>query len=217
MSELQQEQISTENFFKKNQKALTYALVAAIVLIGGFFGYTELYQKPREAKAADAMFMAEKYFANDSSNFVLNGDGQNKGVLYIIKEFSGTKAANLAKYYAGISYFRMNDFNKSINYLKDFSTDAKQIQAVAYGTLGDAYSSLNKVDEAVSHYKKAGEYFPEDEAISSEYLFRAAAFLELNNKTDEAIEIYTKIKNEYPKSEKGIMADKYINRLKIQP
>jgi tetratricopeptide (TPR) repeat protein len=217
MSELQQEQISTENFFKKNQKSLTYALVAAIVLIGGFFGYTELYQKPREAKAADAMFMAEKYFANDSSNFVLNGDGQNKGVLYIIKEFSGTKAANLAKYYAGISYFRMNDFNKSIDYLKDFSTDAKQIQDVAYGTLGDAYSSLNKVDEAVSHYKKAGEYFPEDEAISSEYLFRAAAFLELNNKTDEAIEIYTKIKNEYPKSEKGIMADKYINRLKIQP
>lgn len=217
MSELQQEQISTENFFKKNQKSLTYALVAAIVLIGGFFGYTELYQKPREAKAADAMFMAEKYFANDSSNFVLNGDGQSKGVLYIIKEFSGTKAANLAKYYAGVSYFRMNDFNKSIEYLKDFSTDAKQIQAVAYGTLGDAYASLNKVDEAVSHYKKAGEYFPEDEAISSEYLFRAAAYLELNNKTDEAIELYTKIKNEYPKSEKGFMADKYINRLKIQP
>ncbi|MFZ9146854.1 MAG: tetratricopeptide repeat protein [Sediminibacterium sp.] len=217
MSDLQQEQTSTENFFKKNQKSLTYALVAAIVLIGGFFGYTELYQKPREAKAADAMFMAEKYFANDSSNFVLNGDGQSKGVLYIIKEFSGTKAANLAKYYAGVSYFRMNDFNKSIEYLKDFSTDAKQIQAVAYGTLGDAYASLNKVDEAVSHYKKAGEYFPEDEAISSEYLFRAAAYLELNNKTDEAIELYTKIKNEYPKSEKGFMADKYINRLKIQP
>ena len=217
MSDLQQEQTSTENFSKKNQKSLTYALVAAIVLIGGFFGYTELYQKPREAKAADAMFMAEKYFANDSSNFVLNGDGQSKGVLYIIKEFSGTKAANLAKYYAGVSYFRMNDFNKSIEYLKDFSTDAKQIQAVAYGTLGDAYASLNKVDEAVSHYKKAGEYFPEDEAISSEYLFRAAAYLELNNKTDEAIELYTKIKNEYPKSEKGFMADKYINRLKIQP
>ena len=217
MSDLQQEQQPILDFFKKNQKSLTYALVLAIVLVGGFFGYTELYQKPREAKAVDAMFMAEKYFANDSSNFVLNGDGQSKGVLYIIKEFSGTKAANLAKYYAGVSYFRLNDFNKSIDYLKDFSTDAKQIQAVAYGTLGDAYASLNKVDEAVSHYKKAGEYFPEDEAISSEYLFRAAAFLELNNKTEEAIELYTKIKNEYPKSEKGFMADKYINRLKVQP
>jgi len=217
MSDLQQEQHPFLDFFKKNQKSLTYALVLAIVLIGGFFGYTELYQKPREAKAADAMFMAEKYFANDSSTFVLNGDGQSKGVLYIIKEFSGTKAANLAKYYAGVSYFRLNDFNKSIEYLKDFSTDAKQIQAVAYGTLGDAYASLNKVDDAVSYYKKAGTYFPEDEAISSEYIFRAAAYLELNGKADEAIELYRKIKNEYPKSEKGFMADKYINRLKIQP
>ena len=217
MSDLQQEQHPFLDFFKKNQKTFTYALVFAIVIIGGFFGYTELYQKPREAKAADAMFMAEKYFANDSSTFVLNGDGQSKGVLYIIKEFSGTKAANLAKYYAGVSYFRLNDFNKSIEFLKDFSTDAKQIQAVAYGTLGDAYASLNKVDDAVSYYKKAGTYFPEDEAISSEYIFRAAAYLELNGKAEEAIELYTKIKNEYPKSEKGFMADKYINRLKVQP
>jgi len=218
MSDLQQEQTTAPlSISKKNQQLIIYLLLGGMIAAGAIIGYTELYQKPREAKAADAMFMAEKYFANDSSTFVLNGDGQSKGVLYIIKEFSGTKAANLAKYYAGVSYFRLNDFNKSIEFLKDFSTDAKQIQAVAYGTLGDAYASLNKVDEAVSHYKKAGEYFPEDEAISSEYLFRAAAFLELNNKTEEAIELYTKIKNEYPKSEKGFMADKYINRLKIQP
>ncbi len=217
MSDLQQDQHPFLDFVKKNQKALTYTLVLAVVLIGGFFGYSELYQKPREAKAADAIFMAEKYFANDSSSFVLNGDGTSKGVLYIMKEYSGTKAANLSKYYAGISYFRLNDFNKSIEYLKDFTTNAKQVQAIAYGTMGDAYAELKKNDEAVSYYKKAGEYFPEDESISSEYLFRAASFLELNGKSDEAIELYNTIKNKYPKSEKGFMADKYINRLKIQP
>ncbi len=217
MSDLHQDQHPFLDFVKKNQKALTYTLVLAVVLIGGFFGYSELYQKPREAKAADAIFMAEKYFANDSSNYVLNGDGTSKGVLYIMKEYSGTKAANLSKYYAGISYFRLNDFNKSIEYLKDFTTNAKQVQAIAYGTMGDAYAELKKNDEAVSYYKKAGEYFPEDESISSEYLFRAASFLELNGKSDEAIELYNTIKNKYPKSEKGFMADKYINRLKIQP
>lgn len=217
MSDLQQEQHPFLDFVKKNQKALTYTLVAAIILVGGFFGYTELYQKPREAKAADAMFMAEKYFANDSSNYVLNGDGTSKGVLYVIKEFNGTKAANLAKYYAGVSYYRLHDFNKSIEYLKDFSTNAKQIQAIAYGIMGDAYSELNKKDDALSYYKKAGTYFPEDDAISSEYLFRAAYYSELNGQQDEAIELYKKIKNLYPKSEKGFMADKYINRLKVQP
>jgi tetratricopeptide (TPR) repeat protein len=216
MSELQQEKVPM-SISKKNQQLIVYILVGGLIAAAGIFGYNELYQKPLEAKAADAMYVAEKYFANDSSELVLNGDGTSKGVLYIIKEFSGTKAANLAKYYAGMSYYRLKDYNKAVDYLKDFSTDAKQVQAVAYGSIGDAYSELKKNEEAIEYYKKAGTHFPEDEAISSEYLFRAASFLELNGKNDAALEIYKQIKQNYPKSEKGFSIDKYINRLQVQP
>jgi len=216
MSELQQEQAPV-SIPKKNQQLIVYLLAGGLVAVAGIFGYSELYQKPLEAKAADAMYVAEKYFANDSSELVLKGDGTSKGVLYIIKEFSGTKAANLAKYYAGMSYYRLKDYNKAIEYLKDFSTNAKQVQAVAYGSIGDAYSELKKNDEAIEYYKKAGTHFPEDEAISSEYLFRAASFLELNGKNDAALEIYKQIKQVYPKSEKGFSIDKYISRLQVQP
>jgi tetratricopeptide (TPR) repeat protein len=218
MSELQQtEKHPFLNFVKNNQKALTSTFILMILAVGGYFGFTELYQKPRSAKAADAMFMAEKYFGQDSSNLVLNGDGTSKGVLYIIKEFGGTDEANLAKYYAGISYFRIGDFNKSVEYLKDFSTNAKQVQAIAYGTTGDAYAELKKNDEAIDAYKKAGTHFPEDEGISSEYLYRAAALLETMGKTDDALTIYKEIKTKYPKTEKGFTADKFINRLQVQP
>ena len=216
MSELQQEQAPV-SIPKKNQQLIVYLLAGGLIAVAGFFGYSELYQKPLEAKAADAMYVAEKYFANDSSELVLKGDGTSKGVLYIIKEFGGTKAANLANYYAGMSYFRLKDYNKAIEYLKDFSSDAKQVQAVAYGSIGDAYSELKKNDEAIEYYKKAGTHFPEDEAISSEYLFRAASFLELNGKNDAALEIYQQIKQNYPKSEKGFSIDKYINRIQVQP
>jgi tetratricopeptide (TPR) repeat protein len=217
MSELQQEKHPFVDFVKTNQKTLTSTVTILVAVVLAYFGYTELYQNPREAKAADTMFTAEKYFALDSSNYVLNGDGTNKGVLYVIKQYSGTKAANLANYYAGISYYRLNDYKKSIEYLKDFSTSAKQVQAIAYGTIGDAYADLKNNEEAIEYYKKAGGHFPEDEGISAEYLFRAASLLEMNGKADDAIEIYTTIKMKYPKTEKGFQADKYINRLKVQP
>jgi tetratricopeptide (TPR) repeat protein len=218
MSEVQQEQEQAPvSISKKNQQLIVYLLAGGLLAAGIIYGYLELYQNPREAKAADTMFTAEKYFGLDSSNYVLNGDGTNKGVLYVIKEYSGTKAANLAKYYAGVSYYRLNDYNKSIEYLKDFSTSAKQVQAIAYGTIGDAYADLKKNDEAIEYYKKAGGHFPEDEGISAEYLYRAASLLEMNGKADDAIEIYTTIKTKYPKTDKGFQADKYINRLKVQP
>jgi len=217
MSELHQEKHPFLDFVKTNQKTLTYTVSILVAVVLAYFGYSELYQNPREAKAADTMFTAEKYFALDSSNYVLNGDGNNKGVLYVIKQYSGTKAANLAKYYAGISYYRLNDYKKSIEYLKDFSTSAKQVQAIAYGSIGDAYANLNNNEEAIKYYKKAGGHFPEDEGVSAEYLFRAASLSEMNGKADDAIEIYTTIKTKYPKSDKGYQADKYINRLKVQP
>lgn len=218
MSEInQQEQNKSADFVKNNQKQITAFLVVLVLALGGYFGYMELYQKPREVKAADAMFTAENYFYQDSSNLVLNGDATNKGVLYIIKNFSGTKAANLAKYYAGVSYFKIGDFNKSIEFLKDFSTDATQIQAIAYGTLGDAYSELKKNSEALDYYKKAAAHTPEDEVISAEYLYRAAQLQETLGKTDEAVAIYKDIKAKYPKTEIGLNVDKFIFKLKVQP
>ena len=61
--------------------------------------------------------------------------------------------------------------------------------------MGDAYADLKKNTEALDYYKKAGANFPEDEVISSEYLFRAAQLQEVLGKTDEEILESFKAKN----------------------
>jgi tetratricopeptide (TPR) repeat protein len=205
-----------EGVWKNLQKPILAVLVVALVIGGGYYGYKEYIQKPKEEKAADAIFKAQQYFAIDSLNLVLNGDGQNKGALYVIKNYGGTKAANLAHYYAGVSYLKLGDFNNAVKYLKDFSTDAKQVQLLALGCLGDAYAELNKKEEAIEAYKKAATTFEEDENNSSEYLFRAALLSETTGKTKEAISLYKELKEQFPKTEKGFQADKYINRLSIE-
>lgn len=205
-----------EGVWKNLQKPILAVLVVALVIGGGYCGYKEYIQKPKEEKAADALFKAQQYFAIDSLNLVLNGDGQNKGALYVIKNYGGTKAANLAHYYAGVSYLKLGDFNNAVKYLKDFSTDAKQVQLLALGCLGDAYAELNKKEEAIQAYKKAAATFEEDENNSSEYLFRAALLSETTGKTKEALSLYKELKEQFPKTEKGFQADKYINRLSLE-
>ncbi|WP_298411366.1 tetratricopeptide repeat protein, partial [Hydrotalea sp.] len=143
-------------------------------------------------------------------------DGFNKGVLFIIKNYDGTKSANLAKYYAGISYLKLGNFANAVKYLKEFKTDAPQIQMAAYGALADAETELGKNDDAIQAYKKAGSTFPKDAFSSSEYLFRAGLLSETLGKTKDAIELYKEIKSKYPQTDKGLQADKYIYRLSIE-
>ena len=214
--ELDQTIAKVQGFWQKFQNPLLIAIAVIVIGGGGWYGYQEYVVKPKEDKAADALYRAQLYFSVDSSRLVLNGDGQSRGALFVINNFSGTKAANIAKYYAGISYLHLGEFANAVKYLKDFSTDAKQIQLLAYGNLGDAYSELNKKEEALASYKKAATAFETDESNSAEYLFRAALLEETSGKTKEAIELYKELKDKFPKTEKGYQADKYIYRLTVE-
>jgi tetratricopeptide (TPR) repeat protein len=204
---------SARDFWGKNNKVITYVLAGLVVIVGGYFAYTKFYKAPAEAKAAEAIWKAEDYYRLDSFKLALEGDGQNGGFLKAIKNHSGTKAGNLAKFYAGSCYMQLGDFNNAIKYLKDFSTNQVEVEVRATGLLGDAYSELGKKQEAIDYYKKAGNLFDKDDINSPEYLFRAAMLNQELGKNKEAIELLHQIKDKYPSSQRAFEVDKYLGKL----
>lgn len=203
-------------FWESNSKKIITVSIAIIVVVGGYLGYKNLIQLPKEQKANEELFAAENNFRKDSFNLALNGSGSTPGLLKVISKYSGTKAANLAHYYAGASYLQMGEYQKAVDQLSDFSANgAKQVEAKAEGLLGDAYAELKKNDDAIAHYKNAGTIFGDDQAISSEYLFRGAMLSEMTGKTEQAIELYQILKDKYPRTDKGFIVDKYLARLGV--
>lgn len=200
--------------WEKNSKKIIYVSVAIIVLVGGYLGYKYLILAPKELKASEELYTAESNFRKDSFNLALNGANGSAGLLKVISKYGGTAAGNLARLYAGESYLQIGEFQKAIDQLENFNSGgAKQVEAKVEGLLGDAYAELKKNDEAIEHYRKAGTTFPEDQAMSSEYLFRGGLLSEMSGKTDNAIELYQIIKDKYPRTEKGFVIDKYLARL----
>lgn len=205
-----------KDFWAKYSKLILGVGTVLILGIGGFFVYKNFFQKPTEEKAAEAMFKAEDYFRKDSVNLALNGDGQYLGFLKIISKYSGTEAANLASFYAGSCYIKLDDNANAIKYLKKFDTDAKQIQQRAYKLLGDASADIGKNADALDYYKKAARHFEKDETNSAEALFMAAYFADrvLKNQK-EAVELFKELKEKYPRTQQGFEADKYLAQLGV--
>ena len=212
-------------FWEKNSKPVIYIGSAIILLVGGWLVYKYMFKLPEEEKANDAVFVVQKYYSDFSNspdslkvpmaNRVLNGDGGNSGALKFISKYDGTKAANLCRYYAGTAYLHLKQFDKAIKQLKDFDTDATQIQSRAYGMIGDAYAEQKKNNDALEYYKKAAEVNEKDEFTSSEFLFRAALFAETIGKKEDAIDLYKKIKNDYPLTDKAANISRYLARLGV--
>ncbi|MDQ3290377.1 MAG: tetratricopeptide repeat protein [Bacteroidota bacterium] len=215
-SENQQTVERARDFWSKYNRPILIACAAIILLGGAYLAYKYLYKLPQEQKATEAMFKAEEYYRMDSVRAALNGDGINPGFIKVIDKYGGTDAGNLAKFYAGDCYLKLGDNAKAVKYLKDFSTDAKQIQARAYKLLADAYADQGKNSDALDNYKKAARYFEDDDANSSEYLFMAAYFAERVAKNQkEAIDLFKELKNKYPRTERGFEADKYLAQVGV--
>lgn len=202
-------------FWELHNKKIVIILGVVLLAIAGVLAYKNFVSDPNEAKASEAIFRAQEYFGQDSLKLALNGDNINPGFLKVIQRYDGTKAANLAHFYAGACYLKMGDFNNAVKHLKDFSTDSKQIHARATCLLGDAYSELGKKEDAAQEYSKAGKMFEKDDFNSPEYLFRAGYLYESMGKNKEAIDMYKLIKEKYPRSERGNDIDKYLARLGV--
>lgn len=205
------------DFWGRNSKIVLIASAVIILGCAGYLVYKYWVKLPKEQKAIEAMFKAEDYYRADSLNIALNGDGINAGFLKIIKNYSGTEAANLAKFYAGSILLKQAKPADAAKYLKDFSTDAKQIQARAYKLLGDAYAEQGKNGDALDAYQKAAHHFEKDADNASEYLFIAAYFADRVAKNQkEAIDLFKELKQKYGRTtQRGAEADKFLAQLGV--
>lgn len=203
----------TEQYIENNQKSLTIIVGAILVIVAAYFGYKKLYLAPMEDEARSQIFSAEFYFEKDSFRLALNGDGNDLGFLDIIDKYGPTKTANLAKYYAGICYRNLGQYNEAITYLKKFDAGDLLVTPSALGAIGDCYVELENLENGAKYYEKAANY-SNDEFTAPIFLKKAGTVYEELKEYDEALRVYEKIKEKFPKTTEGRDVEKDIARVK---
>ena len=220
-----------KGFWAQYSKRIMIVGSVLILIAGAYLGYKYLYKLPQERKASEMVFTAEKLFGKmaaassynkDTLNLVLNGgilDGTTiTGLLKVISKYGSTPAGNRARYMVGACYLQLKEFDKAIRQLKEFDANgASQIESKAYLLMGHAYSELKKTDDALSYYKKAAAADSKDAGMATEALFIAGRYADAMGKTKDAIELFQKIKDDYPASPRamGGDVDKYLAKLGV--
>ena len=201
----------TERFFEKNQKIIFIVVGCIVVVVLGYFGFKKLYIEPKENEAQDQIWVAQRYFEQDSLDKAIKGDGNNLGFEDIVSDYGMTKSGNLAKYYLGMCYLKKGQFQDAIDQLKSFDGNSEIVGPLAKGAIGDAYMELGDTDNAIDYYLAAANK-KSNEFTSSMFLFKAGFAYEDLGKYDKALELYKRIQKEYFKSYEGRDIEKYISR-----
>lgn len=205
---------SSEALIDKYKKPVMAGLAVVVVAVAGFFLYKSFILEPKNQEANEALFKGEQYFAMNDYERALKGDSTGyKGFIYIAEEYSSTKAGNLARLYAGMSYAQSGNYQEAVKYLESYDKcDDEMITPAAVGVLGNCYAQLNQLDKATETLLKAAE-MADNNTLTPMYLQQAGEIFESQGNTDKALNCYNEIKNKYPQSMQAVEIDKYIERL----
>lgn len=205
----------SEVFLQRNAKKLFFVLGALLLIIMGYFAYSKFYLESRQEKALNHLFYARQYFSRNEIKKALGGDpsltkGGYMGFADIIDKFSSTPAANIARFYAGLSNYKLGNYEKALELWKDFSAKDEFLFPMKYGIMADAYVQLDKNDQALTYYIKAAE--ARDNDFTSPLYFHKAAMIAFSiGKYDQARKYFIYLKEKYPKSAFAEETDKYLS------
>ena len=205
----------SEAFLIKYKNAIIGGVVAVIIIVAGFIMYKNLYAEPREEKAQAALFKGQEYFEQDAYEQALNGDSIGfVGFLKVADDFSGTKAANLAKAYAGICYAQLGKYEEAVKMLDSFNGKDQMVAPAILGAAGNCYAQLGQLDKAASTLMSAADK-ADNNTLSPIFLMQAGEILVKQGKYDDAVDAYNKIKDKYFQSYQAMDSDKYIEQAKL--
>ncbi|WP_214073797.1 tetratricopeptide repeat protein [Mucilaginibacter sp. dw_454] len=202
-------------FTRENQKSLIFIASAIVAMILVYVLYQKLYLAPREAKAADQMYMAQDFFAKKDWDKAIKGDAGYPGFEKIVADYSNTKAANLASFYLGVSYLNKGEYRKAIENLNNYHGDDSMVAAEALGDAGDAYVELKDYSNAASYLKKAADK-ASNAFLTPVYLKKLGLVYEAQNDNKSADDTYKSIKTDYPTSTEAQSIDGYIARVEAK-
>ncbi len=215
----------SEQWIEKNSKLLVSLLVACVAVFLIYLGYQHFVSEPRELKSTNQLAYPRVHFkkaetattkkeADSLYKLALDGVDGKYGFVGIADKYSGSKAGNVANYYAGISYLKLKDYKKAIEYLNEFDSEDDNLGPIATGAIGDAFADLDQPKEAIEYYEKAAK-MKDNSFTSPLFLFKAGQLALTTKEFGKAEEFFTTIKEKYTdgnsNEEYKRDIDKYIN------
>ena len=204
----------TEKFVAKYQSLIFSSVVLIAISVFVYLAYKTFVLEPKNEDAITELNQAQYYFnlalnneqQNDLFNSAINGGGGKFGFLDIIQNYENTPSSNLAIFSTGMSYLNLKQYDKVIEYLKDFKSKDVLLSSIAKGVLGDAYLQIGDQKNALLSYDKASS-FEENIFTTPKYLYKAGLLSLRLGEKKTAFEYFKKIKSDFPDSKEGKFID----------
>jgi tetratricopeptide (TPR) repeat protein len=201
------------HFYNTHKTAVLSAAFGLLVVIGLVVGYF-FYMTNQQEEAQRLLSIAESELLQNNYVEALNGSEEDLtlGFIQIADNYSGTDAGNLAHYYAAVSEFELGNFEQAESYIREYDLPEGILGVPPIALHANILMELEQFEAAAEKYEQAAEWNQNDSTTPLNLFKAAEAYIEAGN-SERALELLTRIVDEYEDSRQHATAIKLRNML----
>jgi tetratricopeptide (TPR) repeat protein len=213
--EIKEDRLVTSYFeattwYQTNKKIVNGVLTGVVVLAIVVVAYMNNVSS-NDMKATTELGKVLTYYDQGKYDLAINGNLQDniRGLQSIVDDYGSTKAGELAGFYLANSYFSQGDYDKALKYYLDVDVKDDLVTASALAGAAACYEAKGDNAKAASLYEKAAFRSSKDVNVP-ENMFHAAQNYMLAGNKEKAIELFKKVKKDFPASALSRDIDRWI-------
>lgn len=189
------------NYYNNNKSTVIGSGVGLVVAIGLIIGYV-IYSGNQEAEAANLLGIAEQQLLRENYQEALEGNEAEftLGFIQIADNYSGTKAGNLAHYYAAVSEYELGNYEDALSYIQQYSPPEGILGVSAISMHANILVELDNFQEAARKYEEAASW-DQNDSTTPYNLYKAAEAWRAAGDHQQALNLVDTILEEYPNSQ----------------
>jgi tetratricopeptide (TPR) repeat protein len=196
------------HFYENNKATVIGGSIGLILAVGLTIGYI-IHSGNQAEEAVNLLGIAEQELLQGNYQEALNGNEEEftLGFVQIADNYSGTKAGNLAHYYAAISEYELGNYEQAIEYMQEYDVPEGILGVAPISMHANILIELERFDEAAEQFERAANW-DENSSTTPYNLYKAAEAHRAAGNNEQALAHIETIINDYPNSQQLAQAEK---------
>jgi tetratricopeptide (TPR) repeat protein len=207
--------VKLTSFYEANKRTISIVVTAVVVAVFA----TVIFLKNRSENNEKAIAALGAIFESfDAGQFQKSVDGiperNVQGLKAIVDNYGGSATGELARFYLASAYAQLGRYDEALKEFEEYSPSGELLSVSRLSGIGSCYEAKGMFKEAAASFEKAATQYPKD-VSAAENLNNAARDYSQAAEKEKAIELYKRIKKNYPATAFARDADRFIAQLSV--
>jgi len=207
--------VKIRTFYEQHKRYISIALTAVVVMVIAGFIYVN-NRKANNEKATTELGKVFQYHGEGQYQTAIDGVPERNvaGLKSIVTNYGGTHSGQFARFLLADCYYQLGNYQEALKNFEDFSPDAMLLSVSRLAGIAQCYEAEGKYGEAAEYFDKAVAENPNG-VSAAEYLSAAARNYALAGQKERALDLYKRLKKNFPTTTYGRDADRFIAQLSV--